>query len=436
MSARNILRTVMASLFIVVVLSACGAAATPVPTAAPPTAAAPNPNPTAAPAAAANAPIKIGLLTVTSGGLAALGKDCIDGFNLYLKEKGGVFAGHPIQLIVEDTTGDANVAVTKARKLVEQDGVDLLVGPLTGSEGYSVGAYAVQNKVTDFTTAGSDNLTKQLKSDYVLKDWVSSSGPSHPFADYAYNTLKWRTVALIGSDYAYPYEGIGGFAYRFQELGGKIVTRIWSPQDAPDYGPYLSQIPKTGLDGVFAVLAGADAVRFVGAYAFYGFKGTIPLAGHWNVTDASILDAEGDNALGIITTGPYAATIDTPENKAFVQKYQAAYGRDPSEPSEGLYSIAQAIEATLQGAGADYKDPVKFAAAYRKISIVSPRGKITVDDYNMVIQPMYFMKVEKVNGKLTNSVIASVPDVSQWGPYKPEDFLLRPPYDRDNPPIK
>jgi branched-chain amino acid transport system substrate-binding protein len=432
MSARNLLKTVLASLFIVVVLSACGAAATPVPTAAPPTAAQ---NPTAAPAAS-NAPIKIGLLTVTSGGLAALGKDCIDGFTLYLKEKGYVFAGHPIQLIVEDTTGDANTAVTKARKLVEQDGVDILVGPLTGAEGYAVGAYAVQNKIIDFVTAGSDGLTKWDKSDYVLRNWVSSSGPSHPFADYAYNTLGWRKVALIGSDYAYPYEGVGGFMYRFQELGGKIVTRIWTPTDAPDYGPYLSQIPKEGLDGVFAVLAGADAVRFVGAYSAYGFKGTVPLAGHWNLTDESILDAEGDNAIGIITTGHYAATVDTPENKAFVQKYQAAYGRAPSQPSEGLYSIAQSIEATLQAVGGDYKDALKFAAAFRGTKIVSPRGTITVDDYNMVIQPTYFMKVEKVNGKLQNSVITSVQNVSQWGPYTAADFLKRHPYDRDFPPIQ
>lgn len=355
---------------------------------------------------------------------------------LYVKEKKNVFDGHPIEVIIEDTTGVASVAVTKARKLVEKDGVDLLVGPLTGAEGYAVGEFARTNKVIDFVTAGSDALTKWDKSDYVLRNWVSSSGPSHPFADYAYKKLGWKTVALIGSDYAYPHEGVGGFHYRFEDLGGKVVKRVWTPPGAPDFGPYLPQLPKD-VDGIFAVLAGGDAIRFVEAYATYGFKGKVPLAGHWNVTDEGILDAQGDNAIDIITTGHYAATADTPENKEFVKKYKAAYGgRMPSMPSEGLYSVAQSIEAMLKIVGDAYKDPLKFAAAFRKMKIVSPRGTITVDEYNMVIQPTYIRKVEKVGGKLQNTAIDMIPNVSQWGPYTPEEFLKRPRYSRDWPPVK
>jgi branched-chain amino acid transport system substrate-binding protein len=387
-------------------------------------------------AAAAKKPIKIGLLTALSGGLAALGEDCRNGFMLYVKEKGSVFAGHPIEVIIEDTTGVASVAVTKARKLIDKDGVDLLVGPLTGAEGYAVGDLVRKTKTIDFSTAGSDALTKWDKSPYVLRNWVSSSGPSHPFADYAFNELGWRTVALCGTDYAYPHEGVGGFHYRFQELGGKVVKRVWTPPGAPDYGPYIPQLPKD-VDGIFAVQAGGDAIRFVEAYATYGFKGKVPLAGHWNVTDEGILDAEGDNAIGIITTGHYAAKSDTPENKEFVKKYQAAYGgRMPSMPSEGLYSVAQSIEATLQLVGEAYKDPLKFAKAFRNIKIVSPRGTITVDDYNMVIQPTVIRKVEKVGGKLQNTPIHVIPDTSQWGPYDPIEYMKRPRYSRDWPPVK
>lgn len=381
----------------------------------------------------AGEPFKIGMFIALTGTAAAAGTDMRDGIRLFLEEKGSVLAGHPVELLVEDTTGDPATAVTKARKLIEKDGANVLFGPLFASEAYAAAEYATQNKVTLWLPVpSSDDLTQRLKSDYVLRTGWTSSQPSYAFADYVYNKLGYRKLAAMGMDYAFGYEVVGGFQYRFQELGGKVVKKIWTAIGVPDFGPYLAQLP-TDVDALFALYGAGDATKFIPAYRDYGLKGKLPVIGGGVLTDESILQKLGDDAIGIIDPLHYSAALQTPENLAFTKAFQAKYARGASYYAENSYSAGMAMEAVLKAVGADYKDPLKFAQAFKQIKFVAPRGPIQVDEYNHVIQNIYIRKVEKVGGQLQNTVIETIPNVSQFGPYPPKEYLARPIYSRDYP---
>ena len=78
-----------------------------------------------------------------------------------------------------------------------------------------------------------------------------------------------------------------------------------------------------------------------------------------------------------------------------------------------------------------------FLAALKKVEIAdSPRGPLTLDKYGNPIQNIYVRKVEKVGGKLQNTVIHTFPAVSQFWKYSPEEYLKTPLYSRDYPPCK
>ena len=145
----------------------------------------------------------------------------------------------------------------------------------------------------------------------------------------------------------------------------------------------------------------------------------------------------GDEALGIVTALHYSAALDTPANKKFAQAYEAKYKQIPSYYSEATYVAGLIVKAALEATGGDIEDTNKFLTAVRKVDLSDvPRGPVKFDEYGNPIQNIYVRKVERVGGRLQNTVIHTFPAVSQFWHYKPEDYLKEPVYSRDYPPCK
>jgi len=194
-------------------------------------------------AAAASPSIKIGLLAPTTGVAAAPGHDMINGWKLWWAQHGDTVGGVTIDTTYYDTSSNPNTALTQARRAVEQDGVQLLIGPYLANEGLAVAPYAEQHKVPLFLpTVSADDLTQRKASPYVTKvaGW-SSSQTTHPAGGWAYGK-GYRTAATLGNAYAFAYESVGGFAQTFTEKGGHVVKQLWTPLGTTDFSPYLSQI--------------------------------------------------------------------------------------------------------------------------------------------------------------------------------------------------
>lgn len=382
-------------------------------------------------------PIKVGFLTPHTGPLSANGKDMVNGLQQFLEEHNYRLAGRQITLLQEDTEAKPATGLTKARALVEAQGAQILIGPLSAAVGYAIAPYIDEKKIPAiYPIVSADDITQRKRSQYIIRTGWSSSQPSHPFGKWVYDNLKYKKIAMIGYDFAFGWEVAAGFQRTFEESGGQIVQKLWPPQGNADYGPYLAQL-KRDVDAIYCVFSGADALRFVKQYDEAGLKARLPLVSGGTVTDEHVLRSMGDEALGIVSALHYSPAVDNPANKKFVQAYEAKYKQVPSYYSEGAYVAGTALKAALEATGGDIEDTAKFLAALRKVELSdAARGPIRFDEYGNPIQNVYVRKVEKVGGRLQNTVIQTFPNVSQFWTYKPEDFLKQPVYDRNNPPCK
>jgi branched-chain amino acid transport system substrate-binding protein len=391
--------------------------------------------PVAAPAQ--GGPIRIGMLAPLTGPFAQIGKDMVNGAELYLDEIGRQAAGRKIELIVEDDEGNPATALNKSRKLVEQDRVHILTGGLLANVGYALQPYIDGQKIpATYPIIAADDITQRKPAKWIVRTGWTTSQPMHPFADWVLKNTKYRKIVVIGMDYAFGYETIGGFQHTLEEGGGQIVQKIWTPLNTNDFAPFLAQI-RRDADAVLALMLGRLAVQFMKQYDESGLKSRLPLLGGGTTTDESALPAMGDEAIGTVTALHYSQALDTPQNQKFARAFEAKAGKIPSYYSEGCYTGVRWIVEAIKAVGGKVEDREQLLAALRKVNIKdTARGPISVDQWGNPIQNIYVRRVEKVGGRLQNTVIATYPAVSQFWKYSPEDYLKLPLYSRDYPPCK
>jgi branched-chain amino acid transport system substrate-binding protein len=379
----------------------------------------------------ADGPIRVGFLAPLSGPYAQNGRDILNGFLLYLDEIGSRAGGREIQVVVEDDEAIPAVGLTKARKLVERDRVHVMAGGLLSSTGYALAPYIDAARVPMiYPVISADDLTQRRRSRWIVRTGWTASQPNHAFGEYAYRSLGFRRVATIALDYAFGWESVGGFQRTFEESGGRVTQRIWAPVSVHDFAPYLAQVSRD-VDAVYAVVLGRAGLQFMRQYAEFGLKKRIPLIGGGTTTDEHILPFMGDEALGVITALHYSAAVDTPANRSFAAAYRARYRKVPSYYSESMYTAGKWLVRAIETLNGEVEDPAKLLDALRRVRVEDvPRGPVEADEFGSPIENVYIRRVERVNGELQNTVIATLPRVSQFWTYEPSEYLERPLYSR------
>ena len=392
--------------------------------------------PATGPAAAADS-FRVGYLGPQTGIFAQAGKDMLDGFKWAFEQAGYQAAGRKIELYEEDDEGNPATAQAKYRKLIAQDRVHVLAGVLLSNIGYALAPPIERDKVPSLFLTTPDDLTKRRPTKYILRTNFSASQPMHALGDYAAKTLKYKRVAAIAMDNNFGYEGIGGFQRVFEDAGGRVMQKIWVPLNALDFAPYLTQVGKDA-DAVCAVFVAAQGVRFIKQYAEYGLKARLPLIGSGVMTDEHVIRNLGDEAVGAVGALIWAPTLTTPANRTYLKLAEAKVGRTPAYFTAVMYSAGRWVAEAAKIVEGRVEDRERFLAAIRKASetVEDPRGPIKLDDLGNPTQNVYILKVEKVGGKLTNTVVHTYPMVSQFWTYKADEFLKLPAYSRDYPPAR
>lgn len=374
------------------------------------------------------APIRIGLPSFLSGTGAVLGEDLVKGFEFYVKEQGNKFDQRPIQVIREDTEGKPSVALAKIRKLIDKDRVDLIFGIINSGEAYAAIDYIKKAKVPLLLNAGADALTQRDAHPYVFRFVFTNSQLVHPLADYVYKKMGKRRAVVFGADYPGGYEHVRAFERVFKELGGEVVKVMWAPMGTTDFAPYLVGLDK--VDVMYGFFFGGDAIRLVKQYREFGLSNKIPLVGN-NLADELILPALGDGGLNIITAESYTPNIDTPLNRAFVARYRKEYGQAPTQYAEYGYTGARVVFAALAAVKGRIENREAFLAALRKVDVNdTPRGPVKLDKYQQAILNTYIRKVEKVGNEYQNTILETIPNVSQFWTYPVEEYIKTTKYVR------
>ncbi len=389
----------------------------------------------AMPTVAQNAPMKVGLLTVKTGPLAAGGIHFEEGITAFLKEKNFTLSRRKIDLIVADTGGSPAGAKTKAQEVVERDKVDIVLGPFAAFELLATVDYLAQAKMPTLAFAGAEDVTQRKGNIYLTRTSYTSAQCLYPLADYVSKEMNLKRAACMGDDFAFGYEQVGGFQRVLEEQGGQVVKKLWSPLNTADYAPYITQIPD--CDVVCEVYAGSNPLKFTKQARGLGVKQ--PLVGGATVADDTIIGAHDESAAGLINTNPYSLDRQSEANSRFIAAMKKDYGNDVriGHYAACFFANGQIIEAALAKTGGKSDDADALVKAVRSVSLSdTPRGPISFDAYGNAVCDVYVRRAEKQGGKVVNKTIKTYPKVSQFWTTDPKAFLKEPVFSRDYPPLK
>jgi branched-chain amino acid transport system substrate-binding protein len=375
-------------------------------------------------------PVKIGVLATLEGPFAAGGADGMRGAELAVRQRNGVVAGRKIELIKASSDAKPDVAVNSARKLVEQDKVDILVGPLSGGEGIAVKDYSkTQPQVTFINgSSGAQATTLTSPSSNFFRfntdggQWMAGLGTAALKRGY-------KRVMVIAEDYSFPYSQVQGFMTEYCKQGGKVPVKAWVPLGGKDYSSVIARIPKD-VDALVVVLGGADAVNFLTQYEAAG--GDKPMIGGSITVAQEVLNYRGkrrDSLVGTLSAGPIADSIDTPEYKAFVADYKKNF--PDGYPSPGLFALMYYInmKAALDGLEAvkgDLSDGhKKYRETLTKMTLKTPVGDIKLDENRQAVGTTFITEVVKDSkGNLSNKVVGKLDNVNQTLGQKQAEFQM------------
>ncbi len=366
---------------------------------------------------AAKPPIKIGLLLPYTGVIAVNGQETSKGVEFYLSKIGSKAGGREIQLIKEDDEAKPDVGLTKTRKLVERDKVDMLIGPVHSGVALAIRDYVNEQGIPlIIPVAFTRDITAPGKaSPWIFRVVETTDQGNYPMGTWIAKKTPHRKVVVMASDFVAGRHSVEAFIAAFRAAGGQIVKEIYAPLNTADFAPFMAQVAGLGADAVYAWFAGADSIRFVKAYREYGLAGKLPLFAYNTLVDDVLLPTLGDAALGIVSIGHYSAALDTPESRAFVRDYEARYNAWPTRYVELGYVSGQLVGAAVEALKGEIGDRAKFRDAIRSAAtqIKPPRGPIQFDRYQQVITDVYIMRVERRDNRLINAIIDRIPKTSQ-----------------------
>ncbi|HYP70678.1 MAG TPA: ABC transporter substrate-binding protein [Variovorax sp.] len=363
--------------------------------------------------------LKVGLLATLEGPFAAPGQDSMRGADLALKQRNGMAGGKKIEFVKVSSDATPDKAVNATRKAVEQDKVQVMIGPLSGDEGIAVKNYAKTQPGITFINGSSGaqaaTLTDPAPNFYRFNtegaQWMVGLGEHALGKGY-------KKVFLIAEDYGFPYSQVQGFMASYCAKGGKVVDKAWVPLGTKDYASVIAKVPKD-IDALLVVLGGSDAVNFLTQYEQAG--GDKPMIGGSITVDQTVLNFKGkrrESLLGTASAGPMADSIDTAEWKKFVADYKANFKDGFPSPSLFAYLYYINTKAALDALDAVKGDLSNGQKAYRealqKTNFKGPAGVVKIDSNRNGVGDTYITEVAKApDGSFYNKVVKTVPDVSQ-----------------------
>jgi len=375
--------------------------------------------------------LRVGVIGNITGNFAIFGTTMVNGVRMAVDEAGNKAGNLAIRLFVVDDEGNPELAVTRLKTLDTRDKVDVIVGPVSGNIGMAAVEWARTSGVPVVVAySAPEDITMRRAAPNVVRAGWSGAQPMFALGEYAAKQ-GWKRIVMVGEDYAFPHNQLGGFLKTFCRNGGEKVDKIWHPIGTSDFSSILAVLPDS--DAVLYNGAGADGVAFFKQFEEFGLLGTRPLLGGSNFYAIGSLPAMGKGAIGGLSALQYSDSLDTPAFKTFRDNYQQRYQQPPMATSEhGYVAMRMVIKAVEQAGG---KDRAKLIAALRQVDMPdAPRGGFKLDDYGNPVQTIYINEVREIGGALMNVAIAQVDQVSQFGPYDAKTYLADPPDSRDFPP--
>lgn len=357
-------------------------------------------------------PIKIGNLVPLTGPASGTGEFTKVGVEVAFEEAKFQAGGRQLQLITEDDQFKGDVALSQTRKLIERDGVQVLLGPTGTHQCVATRTYIVEKGIVWIPTqcTGKELSPPKQSGPYVFRPSFQYNQFHSLMGAKAFKDWGYKRIVAVGLDYAAGRDETKAFTDAFVAAGGHADS-IFMPLGTIDPAPYVSRVGSLQADAVLVNLWGADAPRFIKSAAEYGLTKQKPfIANGTAVDDSDTLPGVGTSGIGIVNYRNYATTLSNDLNRAFVAAVKAKIGKVPNQYAYTGYvaakSLIQALNATKGNT-----DGAALAAALEKLSLDTPAGPFRYDENHQAILNLYVRKVASQDGRIENIVVQEIPSV-------------------------
>jgi branched-chain amino acid transport system substrate-binding protein len=392
-------------------------------------------------------PIKIGILSDCKGAFGAFHEQDIGGaiaaFSEYAGAKpkdpnkpsagmtGGSIGGHPIEIVGIGCSDDtANTAIKETRRLMEQLGADIMIGPLSGDESIAVANYAKRHLTKTFVngTAAAQDTTLKVRAPNFFRFNGDGAQFNAGTGDIALNKLKWKTAAVIADDYSFGWTSAAGFIAEFCAAGGTVTKRVFPPLNTTDYSSYIQQLPgPSKVDGYFWAVGGAGLIPALKAFEqakgpidankhmgnlFWGTPGQFEQLGK-RVAGVYVGGAGTAGDLATHAAKSYAAVIDK-----WFKKFPPFEGTAGSQAASAFvynyFNNTYALIVALQAVGGDLSGgQKKLQAALAKVRLDAGYGTLILDQNRQAVQDQYVSQLYLQGGQLAIKTVRFIPAVDQ-----------------------
>jgi branched-chain amino acid transport system substrate-binding protein len=403
---------------------------------------------TASTSSTSASPIKIGILSDCQGAFGAQYAADIGGaiaaFSQYAGAKpvnkndptkgmtGGKVAGHPLKIVGFGCSNDnAQKAISETKRLMEQLGGQILIGPLSGDEAVAVAHYAQAHPKQTFIngTAGSQDPTLQIAPKNFFRYNGDGAQWNAGIGDLMYHKLKWHKAAIIMDDYSFGWTSAAGIIADFCAVGGQIVKRVFPPLNTTDYSSFVRQLPPPNqVDGYFWVVGGTGTVASLKAMqaAYPGSVSAKKISGNL------FLEVTGNfEQVAPLITGAYTGGFGTPgtDYKApaalkYIAQQKAIWKQIPplgpmnaANAYNGFYfnyyKAAWALVKGLSSVSGNITNQKPLQAALSKVALATPFGTVKLDKNRQAIEGEWSYQVFAQPGKTEVKTVQYIPNVDQ-----------------------
>jgi branched-chain amino acid transport system substrate-binding protein len=347
----------------------------------------------------ANADVKVGFSAPLSGPVASVGQDQYDGFMLGVELLQGKFGGQPVTVLKEDDQLKPELGNQIARKFIDRDKVDALVGlGFSNVLMASLPRIVESGTVAIATNAGPSPIAGAGCVSNVFSMAWQNDGSAEAMGKFAQDA-GYKKVFLLAPNYQAGKDYIAGFKRLYK---GQVVDEIYTQVNQPDYSAEIAQVQAAGADAVFVFYPGGMGVNFVKQFSQAGLMKKLPLLSAFTV-DGTTLPSLRDAAVGSVSGAMWDVALKTPGNAEFVAAFRKKYDRTPSLYAAVGYDTARLLDIAVKKVNGKTENKAAFAAAVKAagLELKSVRGPFSFNTNNMPVQNYYAFQAVKDGSNVT-----------------------------------
>ena len=347
----------------------------------------------------AHAEIKIGFTGPLSGPVAAVGQDQYDGFLLGVEMLGKKLGGEEVSVIREDDQLKPELGNQIARKLIDRDKVDAIVGlGFSNVLMASLPRIVESGTVAIATNAGPSPIAGAGCLPNVFSTAWQNDGTAEAMGKFAQDS-GYKRVYLMAPNYQAGKDYIAGFKRYYK---GQVLDEVYTQVNQPDYSAEIAQLQAAGPDAVFVFYPGGMGVNFVKQFSQAGLMKKTPLLSAFTV-DGTTMPSLRDAAVGAISGAMWDVALKTPGNAEFVAAFNKKFGRVPSLYAAVGFDTANLLDIAVRKVKGNTSDKAKWTAAVKAAGaeLKSVRGPFRFNTNNMPVQNYYAFQTVKDGANIT-----------------------------------